>query len=196
MLYTCLVQCCNSTALKSTKDLTFHRIPQDLKRRKEWLAACNRTDLCNKPWEFFKHKYVCNKHFEKWMYGVRCLQKFAHPTLNLTPDLQDICTQTYISIKCSDPTPCIKELPGEADGLKSQTEMEEFVHCTGHLEVKKENDNSNIEKEVQSDELEPKDEKAQDFVSEDFQMSTVSEQESEEDTSEINVYDVVKMQIG
>ncbi|KAJ8716594.1 hypothetical protein PYW07_003221 [Mythimna separata] len=179
MVYFCLVRYCKSTALKSTRSLTFHRVPTGYKRRKEWLEVCNRTDLIDKSWPFFKRKYVCSKHFEKTMYGKTYLHKFAIPTLYLTPTLLDSSTQTYNCIKFSNPNPSMaSELTGTPDLInlelgENQTETER-------------NDNPDTQMEVQSDELELK-KKEELKTIECIQTFTDSEEESEEDTTEMSI---------
>jgi len=69
MVKVCIVRSCrNSNVYSMKKDSTFFRIPKDASRCKEWLINCNREDLCCKSLTVLHNVWVCNKHFNNYMF--------------------------------------------------------------------------------------------------------------------------------
>lgn len=63
MVTCCVIGCnnrCTNIEKNSAEKITFHKIPKDEKRRKEWIRA-----VCRKDWEASARSAICSVHFRQ-----------------------------------------------------------------------------------------------------------------------------------
>ncbi|KAH9630150.1 hypothetical protein HF086_004856 [Spodoptera exigua] len=135
---TCSVPSCPSSSLMN-KELKFHQFPYSEERRKEWILACNGIHVIHEDWNFFKNKYVCSLHFDRYSYSKKgFLSRYAVPTLYLDEPLP----ANQINLKCAE-----TQTEGEAETEsrdnksqddKTQTQKENVVlQSSGTVEYDK-----------------------------------------------------------
>ncbi|XP_037294382.1 THAP domain-containing protein 1-like [Manduca sexta] len=75
----CCVKGCKSNSRKKDPEISFHRLPKNLKTRAKWIENIGRRD-----WNPTPNTYICSLHFEK-----NCVNR----TLNV-PRVKDNCFPT------------------------------------------------------------------------------------------------------
>ncbi|XP_063388341.1 52 kDa repressor of the inhibitor of the protein kinase-like [Cydia fagiglandana] len=85
----CSVYGCLNKRKNNESEITFFKIPKDIERRQEWLAAIDREDLLDeKKLKMAKNYYVCSAHFDDFAIMTSILKRLksdAAPT-KLLPD--------------------------------------------------------------------------------------------------------------
>ncbi|XP_035450479.2 uncharacterized protein LOC118276324 [Spodoptera frugiperda] len=119
---TCSVPTCPSSSLMN-KELKFHQFPYSEERRQEWILACNELHTIHEDWNFFRNKYVCSLHFDRYSYNKKgFLSIFAVPTLYLDKPVP--FNQMNLTSAETQTEPVIESTADKAEHCKSITQKE------------------------------------------------------------------------
>ncbi|XP_022828159.1 uncharacterized protein LOC111357620 [Spodoptera litura] len=135
----CSVPTCPSSTLMN-KELKFHQFPYSEERRKEWILACNGIHTIHEDWNFFRNKYVCSLHFDRYSYSKKgFLSRYAVPTLYLDKpvpfnQMNLTCAETQ-----TEPITVSTEDKSDNDKIITQKENVVFQSCTRTLQCKNAN---------------------------------------------------------